>query len=405
LIEGNKLHCTAMEKSTLIILLVTFGLLNEVCGQHRNAQRVKHLLKLSKRMNKKLDYILDGGPVTNTNEAITHEGASIPEHFDKVSSFEFVVNGEVHAQETHHDEDTGDLILTSPAHSGYPDTTTVISSKNSSEPAKMMSCSDSLCHLSDLHDELALHPQNILKHRTRHSRRVRVENKKIVNVIRSNHRLLSINELESLSENMKHVSDGRMILTSDSEVITGEPINDFNMVFSDVADDRAGTGCKLRQGCVDVNSSCTWSFDVELDNVTGQVIPHKEVNVHGIAYDRYCTFCCRNNASFPDNDHVLCEDLEKTTDRYRSAQAFLTGVAETNHDENGEYKCFGKSYWYNTWNENCCIFSRKFGACVKNDGECCMYMNNGTEKYPVNVCDPNTTNYCPPTTTTLPTNG
>jgi len=268
-----------------LVLLITFVLLNCVCC--RTDRRIELLLKLSKKMNRKLDYLLDGGPATN--EAITHESASIPEHFDKVSSFEFVINGQVHAQETHHDEESGDLILTSPAHSGYPDTTTIISSKNTSEPAKMMSCSNSICHLTDLHDELALHPENILKHRTRSTRRIRATNSKIVNVVRTNHRFLSIDEFDNLSGNMKHVSEGRQILISDSEV-TDALINDFNTSFSDIAVDRQGTGCQLRQGCIDTSQTCTWSF--KLDNVTGQVEAYKEINVHGVIYDRYCTFCC-----------------------------------------------------------------------------------------------------------------
>lgn len=93
-------------------------------------------------------------------------------------------------------------------------------------------------------------------------------------------------------------------------------------------------------------------------------------------------FLLLNSASFPDhNNHVLCDDLSST-------QGFLTGVAETNHDEHGEYKCFDTTYGYNIWNKNCCVFSKDFGACVRNEGECDFDTR---------------TNYCPPTTTASPT--
>ena len=65
------------------------------------------------------------------------ERVDIPDNFEKVSSFIFLVNGEEHAQEGFYDKETKEAILTSPAHSGYTATTSVITTKNETHPGRV----------------------------------------------------------------------------------------------------------------------------------------------------------------------------------------------------------------------------------------------------------------------------
>ena len=65
------------------------------------------------------------------------ESAFVPDGFEKVSSFVFLVDGKEHSQESFYDKETKEAILTNPAHSGYSATTSVITTKNETHPGRV----------------------------------------------------------------------------------------------------------------------------------------------------------------------------------------------------------------------------------------------------------------------------
>ena len=54
-----------------------------------------------------------------------------------MSSFIFLIDGEEHSQEGFYDSKTKEAILTSPAHSGYSATISVLSTKNETHPGRV----------------------------------------------------------------------------------------------------------------------------------------------------------------------------------------------------------------------------------------------------------------------------
>ena len=139
--------------------------------------------------------------------------AKIPDGFIKVSSLIFEVDGQDHAQEAFYNEAAAEVILTSPAHSGYYSSTTILTEKTESNPAKIFSCHDQTCFLNDVHDELYSEPKNILLNTSTESKRIRVnKNANTMYVTRSNHREITQLEYDTLTPSMKYISKGQKIV-------------------------------------------------------------------------------------------------------------------------------------------------------------------------------------------------
>jgi len=88
-------------------------------------------------------------------------GPVVPENFGFVSSKVFEVNGEKHEQSVFYDARKKEAILFSPAHAGYPDITTVLTSKKGNQKAQSLTCDNKVCHLNDVQDELFMNPEVI----------------------------------------------------------------------------------------------------------------------------------------------------------------------------------------------------------------------------------------------------
>merc|ERR1711973_995464 len=297
----------------------------------------------------------------------------IPKDFEKVSSFIFTVDGEEHAQEGFYDKETKEAIITSPAHSGYSATTSVITTKTKTQPAKMLTCHDEHCYYDNVFDELFLQPENILEHSTRNTRKVQAnENTITYYVMRSGHREITPKDYEykKLSENMKSVGKGKKIFVSNSKITKEAPSSDFS--FSSDQNSkrykRQSQGCHIRHGCVKNSVGCRWSFSPKsLPN--GQTI-----SVHGIDVDETCALCCNNDNVNPWwQMYVKCSDIINV-----GPQAYNTALAVTGYD-NGEfnnYECHSTAFSqnlgapYSTYDPNCHTFGIYFGTCVTNDGYC-----------------------------------
>ena len=59
----------------------------------------------------------------------------------------------------YYDEEKKEAILFSPAHAGYPDITTVLTSPIGDQKAKSLTCNNKICHLNEVNDELYLNPE------------------------------------------------------------------------------------------------------------------------------------------------------------------------------------------------------------------------------------------------------
>jgi len=304
---------------------------------------------------------------------------NIPEEFVSVSSFEFELDGEIHAQETHYNEETKEVILTSPAHSGYPEVTTVLTTKNETHKAKKMTCSDAVCQLNDVLDELNLNPENILNQTSsRKTRKVRADNATTIYAIRSNHELLSSEEFESLPDSMKHVSNRRTIFKSKITLYSELPKSIFSLSTSSKLQKQAKQSCTQKVGCQESINSCTWTFAIDEGWDIG-------VPFHVQEGDRYCMYCCGNDNSYPDNEHVLCSDMEDTTKTQRK-RALVTAIADTAKllgkwqytDAEGsvhDHICVPTNHGsYPEYNKECHYFSSKTGTCMA-EGETCSLIN------------------------------
>ena len=143
-------------------------------------------------------------PATSTTITST---VPIPENFNKIASQVFVVNGKEHAQEAHYNEDTNELILTNPEHSGFSESVTAVTPSNGEDLDKTMTCQES-CYYNDAHEELGLNPQNFMeatRKRNRNVHKVDANNITKVFVVRKDHRLMTSAELETLPESMKAI--------------------------------------------------------------------------------------------------------------------------------------------------------------------------------------------------------
>ena len=76
-----------------------------------------------------------------------------------MSSIKFDFDGEEHDQSVYYDEEKKEAILFSPAHAGYPDITTVLTSPIGDQKAKSLTCNNKICHLNEVNDELYLNPE------------------------------------------------------------------------------------------------------------------------------------------------------------------------------------------------------------------------------------------------------
>ena len=90
---------------------------------------------------------------------ICSEGPDVPKTFGFVSSLKFDFDGEEHDQSVYYDEEKKEAILFSPAHAGYPDITTVLTSPIGDQKAKSLTCNNKICHLNEVNDELYLNPE------------------------------------------------------------------------------------------------------------------------------------------------------------------------------------------------------------------------------------------------------
>ena len=145
----------------------------------------------------------------------------VPDTFIPISKDVFVINGEEHSQDVYYDEETEEMILSSPAHSGYPDTTTVIAPKsNISQLATKLMCNEDNGQFNTVHDELFLDPAIFLNKSKNNITETNNTITKTYYIIRSNHRILTKEEYQNLPESMKLVSKGKSIMKSDSHITT-----------------------------------------------------------------------------------------------------------------------------------------------------------------------------------------
>jgi len=315
--------------------------------------------------------------LTWTTTTTTPPRTDIPNDFEEISSFIFIVDGEEHEQEAFYNNETKEAIITSPAHSGYSATISVITTKNETHPAKMLTCHDQHCYYDNVFDELFLQPENIFKHSTRKTRKVQADENTITYyVVRSGHREITPKDYEyqNLSENMKSVGKGKKIFVSSSRITTEAPSSDLNITSdSDQKTkryNRQGRGCFTNYGCVRNSVSCRWSFNPEQLVGSGQTW----ISVHGIDVDETCSLCCNNDNVNPNRQiYVKCSDIINV-----GPQAYNTALAVTGYD-NGEFDYYGCQTTafsqnlgapYSTYDPDCHTFGMHFGTCVTNDGFC-----------------------------------
>ena len=167
-------------------------------------------------------------------------GPVVPDNFGFVSSKVFEMNGEKHEQSVFYDPRIKEAILFSPAHAGYPDITTVLTSKKGNQKGQSLTCDNKVCHLNDVQDELFMNPEVIAavyekKEEDKFQGRARRISQSPVTktkyVVRSDHRALDENELEALPESMKKVGNGKKILLSSTTVQAEKPNHEFSFGF------------------------------------------------------------------------------------------------------------------------------------------------------------------------------
>ena len=118
----------------------------------------------------------------------------------------YVVDGEDHAQEAYYNEQTQELIITNPAHSGFSDSITLITSKDENGDAKILTCYNDECHYHEAHDEMGLNPRKYVRlSKSLKQTRVNADDATNIYVIRSDHSRINETEYESLPETMKKI--------------------------------------------------------------------------------------------------------------------------------------------------------------------------------------------------------
>jgi len=335
---------------------------------YNSKKSIKQILKLSQNINDNVGKLLEGCESGESSQVYFHGSAKIPDGFNKVSSLVFEVDGQDHAQESYYNEIAGEVILTSPAHSGYYASTTILTEKTESKSAKIFSCHDKTCFLNDVHDELYSEPKNIMINinTSPKSKRIRVdENAETFYVTRSNHRGITKPEYDTLTPSMKYISKGKRIILSDSTVSSQNRNGYFNV--TDSKDTKTGRqGCGLKYGCMNKSNSCYWTFKPS-DPVGGQ-----KLSIHGVNGDETCTMCCNNDNSYPDNnDFVLCSTI-----RENGAQAYVTALAVSGYEFNdySYYHCSASihhsGHGYTHYDSSCHLFGNQFGTCVHTENFC-----------------------------------
>jgi len=321
------------------------------------------------------------GPVVPENFGLI---PVVPENFGFVSSKVFEVNGEKHEQSVFYDARKKEAILFSPAHAGYPDITTVLTSKKGNQKAQSLTCDNKVCHLNDVQDELFMNPEVIAavyekKEEDKFQGRARRISQSPVTktkyVVRSDHRALDENELKSLPESMKNIGQGKKILSSSTTVQAEKPNQEFSFGFGKRAlFPFPNAWCQVKYGCGSTNEyGCSWSFEFtdaqDVHDVDGNF------QVHSIYFDRYCIHCCGNTNSYPNNRYVLCDDITKPSSYYARREAFSSAVAVTFKEKYGpasiscadmfpKYLPHCKHYGNGYYGEG-------LGACVKDDVDDC----------------------------------
>lgn len=357
-------------------VLATLFILYDICGAHK----LKMLLRLSKIMNKKLNTLLEIENGQNQNEQVVHENFVVPETFEKFSSTEFVIDGVTHSQEAHFNNETGEVILTSPAHSGFSDITHVLSPRNDTTSAKIMTCDNTFCHFNENQNAMHFEPDNIPK--TKNAKTERIEDASDIEtrfVVRTNHRSLNPEEMASLSGAMKQVSIGKTLLTSDIEVRKDLPFDGFEFSDEVSSDEKVSkfstTACQSRYGCASVNISCGLSHWSELGPFKPGTVPYvnRTRQLHAVEVNYYCSYCCNNDyVTLDNNKYVKCSAFEEDMEGnyfVDEPQSFYTGVALTYHDESGKFMCFGPG-GEPEYKEDCHKYGQKFGTCVASGMPC-----------------------------------
>jgi len=307
-------------------------------------------------------------------------GPVLPKPFGFVSSITFELNGEKHEQSVYYDEEKKEAVLFSPAHAGYPDITAVLTSKKGNKKAKSLMCDNQICHLNEVDDELFMNPEVIAQvyQQKEENKLQKVQSAmppktKTKYVVRSDHKVLDQNELDSLPESMKNVGNGKQIISSKTAVQSGKPNSEFAFGFGK----RSSYGrnwCQDKYGCGSTNQwGCSWSFEF----TDAQEVHDENGNfqVHSIYFDRYCIHCCGNKFSFPNNRYVLCDDITEPNNYYTRREAFSTAVAVTWKEKYGpasiscadlfpKYIPHCKRYGHGYAGEG-------LGACVKDDVNVC----------------------------------
>jgi len=360
-----------MDKLKIVNVLTIIFLLFDVCSVHGGIG--KKLLKLSKTMNKKLDRLLEMG---DNESPVVHGCADVPDHFEKVSSYVFIVDGKEHAQEAHFDHETKEAILTSPAHSGYTAITKVITKKNDTHPSYSLTCHIEHCYYEFVHDELFLDPESFLEHSTTRTRKIRTDtNTTVINYIkRSGHREITDEdeEYQNLTENMKSVVKGRKIFViSNSTVSTEPPSSIFTFANSTQPPPGQKQGaCIVLYGCLNTWTSCTWNFK------PNHISPGQSLSVHNIDTDEVCAMCC-NNADVPLSlqYYVKCDDIKNVGPQAMTTAiavtAFQTGQSTTHDCTITPFsQAGGIGAPYTKYDPACDAFGMYFGTCV-DDAEGC----------------------------------
>ena len=196
-----------------------------------------------------------------------------PENFEVLKPITFEVNGEEHEQAVYFNDENKEAILYSPAHSGYPAITTVLTSKNGTKKAKSLTCDDDTCHLNDVLDELYLDPEiiahvyKLYENSTTKSNKVRVDaadGVKINYVVRSNHQAISESEQQELPESMKAVSTGKMIFVSNVTIENERPDVELTFDNNNTQVQKAWCGFKVDNKNYNIIHACTFTFHYKM---------------------------------------------------------------------------------------------------------------------------------------------
>jgi len=371
-----------------LVVLSLFVFLLSTVESNKQIKKVLSIVKDIKNEMVTVDEIVDAlAPIIEEscsccNEKPQSQGIIPPENFEVLKPITFDSNGEEHEQAVYYNDENKEAILYSPAHSGYPAITTVLTSKNGTKKAKSLTCDDDSCHLNDVLDELYLDPEiiahvyKLYENSTTKSNKVRVveaDGAKINYVVRSNHQAISESEQQELPESMKAVSSGKMIFVSDVTIENERPDDEFTFDNNNTEVQKAW--CGFKYGCGSTNQhGCSWSFDFVQKPPT---LPDGTFQVHNVAFDRYCIICCGNPDSFPDNnDFVLCDRLDESKYAYLARrQAFSTAVALTFAQVHGpaHTKC---ADLYPVFKPGCKTYgngqnNQGLGACVLDQNSSC----------------------------------